>query len=69
MKCVHTFGTDRHKRQADITFWFEYITLLTNVSVEVKCVDPDLGLHCLTKRPLKFSADDKSRQLLMWLVL
>ena len=25
MKCVHTFGTDRHKRQADITFLFEYI--------------------------------------------
>ena len=25
MKCVHTFGTGRHKRQADITFLFEYI--------------------------------------------
>ena len=25
MKCVHTFGTGRHKRQADITLLFEYI--------------------------------------------
>ena len=24
MKCVHTFGTGRHKRQADITFLFQY---------------------------------------------
>ena len=26
MKCVHTFGTGRHKRQADITLLFEYIS-------------------------------------------
>ena len=25
MKCVHTFGTGRHKRHADITLLFEYI--------------------------------------------
>ena len=25
MKCVRTFGTGRHKRQADITFLFQYI--------------------------------------------
>ena len=25
MKCVHTFGNGRHKRQADITLLFEYI--------------------------------------------
>ena len=25
MKYVHTFGTDRHKRQLNITFLFEYI--------------------------------------------
>ena len=25
MNCVHTFGTGRHKRQADITFLFQYI--------------------------------------------
>ena len=25
MKCVHTFGTGRHKREADITLLFEYI--------------------------------------------
>ena len=25
MKCVNTFETKRHKRQADITFLFEYI--------------------------------------------
>ena len=24
MKCVHTFGTGRHKRQADITLLFQY---------------------------------------------
>ena len=29
MKCVHTFGTGRHKRQADITFLFQYIYLKT----------------------------------------
>ena len=28
MKCVHTFGTGRHKRQADITLLFQYITVL-----------------------------------------
>ena len=27
MKCVHTFITDRHKCQADITLLFEYIFL------------------------------------------
>ena len=26
MKCVHTFGTGRHKREADITLLFQYIT-------------------------------------------
>ena len=25
MKCVHIFGTDRHKRQVDITLLFEYM--------------------------------------------
>ena len=25
MKCVHTFGTGSHKRQADITLLFQYI--------------------------------------------
>ena len=25
MKCVHTFGTGRHKRKADITLLFQYI--------------------------------------------
>ena len=29
MKCVHSFGTGRHKRQADIILLFEYIQ--TNV--------------------------------------
>ena len=24
MKCVHQFGTGRHKRQADITLLFQY---------------------------------------------
>ena len=27
MKCVHTFGTGRHKRQADITLLFQYISM------------------------------------------
>ena len=26
MKCVHTLRTGRHKRQADITLLFQYIT-------------------------------------------
>ena len=25
MKCVHIFGTGRHKRQADITLLFQYM--------------------------------------------
>ena len=28
MKCVHTFGTRRHKHQADITLLFQYIFLI-----------------------------------------
>ena len=28
MKCVHTFGTGRHKRKADITLLFQYISQL-----------------------------------------
>ena len=30
MKCVHPFGTDRHKRQADITLLFQYIYQFTH---------------------------------------
>ena len=30
MKCVHTFGTCRHKRQADITLLFQYIYAISN---------------------------------------
>ena len=29
MKYVHTFGTGRHKRQADITLLFEYMLFLS----------------------------------------
>ena len=25
MRCIYTLETGRHKRQADITLWFEYI--------------------------------------------
>ena len=32
MNCVHKFGTDRHKRQADITFLFEYIFIIAGAS-------------------------------------
>ena len=28
MKCVYTFGTGRHKRQADRTLLFQYIIML-----------------------------------------
>ena len=28
MKCVHPFGTGRHKRQADITLLFQYIVII-----------------------------------------
>ena len=31
MKCVHTFGTGRHKRQADITLLFQYMFLKISV--------------------------------------
>ena len=27
MKCVHTFGTGRHKRQADIILLFQYMSV------------------------------------------
>ena len=33
MKCVHTFGTGRHKRQADITLLFQYITLSVDLGI------------------------------------
>ena len=29
MICVHTFGNGRHKRQADITLFFEYTSILS----------------------------------------
>ena len=40
MKCVHTFGTGRHKRQAGITFLFQYISgeminMYTNVNKQL----------------------------------
>ena len=35
MKCVHPFGTDRHKRQADITLLFQYISCGPHGFVEV----------------------------------
>ena len=42
MKCVHTFGTGRHKRQADITLLFQYINIQNVVVLEEdtvwKCV-------------------------------
>ena len=31
MKCVHTFGTGRHKRKADITLLFQYICPGSNI--------------------------------------
>ena len=41
MKCVHTFGTGRHKRPADITLMFEYI-------ISIIC----MGAHWLSGRVL-----------------
>ena len=31
MKCVHTFGTGRPKRQADITLLFEYMSIFQDL--------------------------------------
>ena len=31
MKCVHTFGTGRHKHQADITLLFQHMFLKISV--------------------------------------
>ena len=37
MKCVYTFGTGRHKRQADITLLFQYISsMLAYAGIELK---------------------------------
>ena len=36
MKCVNTFGTGRHKRQADITLLFQYIC--TFICIYKSCV-------------------------------
>ena len=33
MKWFHTFGTGRHKHQADITLLFQYIYITTNVKI------------------------------------
>ena len=59
MKCVHTFGTGRHKRQADIALLFQYtkhilktksnFTLLPGrVAQSVTCLFTDA---CLTADP------------------
>ena len=40
MKCVHTCGTGRHKRQMDITLLFQYI-LLKNTTFSVVVVIDD----------------------------
>ena len=59
MKCVHTFGTGRHKRQADTTLLFQYILrgrglkfsiydLLVSLEIvltSAKSVDPDEMPH------------------------
>ena len=34
MKCVHTFGTGRHRRQADITILFEKLRVYVVVPIE-----------------------------------
>ena len=41
MKCVHTFGTGRHNRQADITLLFQY-----TISIENKFIITEL-LPCV----------------------
>ena len=35
MKCVHPFGTGRHKRQADITLLFQYISYCTLILLDI----------------------------------
>ena len=44
MKCVHTFGTGRHKRQADITLLFQYMSF-RNTSWLSNSMDPDIAQH------------------------
>ena len=45
LKCVHTFGTDRHKRRADITLLFEYIYSRLGMSVTTQ---GGSGRQCVT---------------------
>ena len=52
LKYVHTYRTDRHKRQADITLLFQYISLWNNAnnferlnSILIFFLKNDLNLH------------------------
>ena len=38
MKYLHTFGTDRHNRQADVTLLFQYIN---NLPYSDRCFNTD----------------------------
>ena len=47
MKYVHTFGTGRHKRQADWTLLFEYTTffMLNSTEHEISTTNKNLNTH------------------------
>ena len=53
MKCVHTFGTGRHKRQADITLLFQYIffiittVIITFIEIHYHLIGKERSSHSI----------------------
>ena len=44
MKCVHAFGTGRHKRQEDMTLLFQYIYIYRyNAQLAISCLRGSVG--------------------------
>ena len=62
MKCVHTFGTNRHKRQADITILFEYI-------LDSEHAQRNVGLDLVPQLLINVTADYASRQIFVNLII
>ena len=62
MKCVHTFGTNRHKRQADITILFEYI-------LDSEHAQRNVGLDLVPHLLINVTADYASRQIFVNLII
>ena len=67
MKCVHTFGTDRHKRQADITFVFEYIMWSQILYMYIQCQQDNGELHKLSDMATNyiFEVDQKCKKCVL----